>query len=1259
MKRMMIRKFVPLCLLTCLLLLTGPLLKAQLKTNLAQLQKASAELRSQEKAMSLRLLQMAKEKGWARVITNKSGRRAILSGIDPKGYPLYIGTNDISSGTTIRTNQLWPGGSTGLNLSGSSNSVKGKLAVWDEDSVSQTHQELVNRVLQKDHPGGLSDHSTHVSGIMMASGVNPSAKGMSFGLQQLIAYDFNNHLSEMSNESPNLLASNHSYGTICGWNYNSSASRWEFWGNAGDTADYKFGYYSTESQVWDSIAYNAPYYLIVKSVGNSRDVNGPAVGQPYYRYNASGIMTNAGNRPANLSSNNGFDVIPTYGGAKNILSVGAVNSIPGGYNQPSDAELTSFSSWGPTDDGRIKPDVVADGVDVLSSIAAANDAYAIYSGTSMSSPAAAGSSILLQEYYAKLHSGTFMRSATLKGIIIHTADETGVSPGPDYQYGWGLIDMAKAASVITSNNTDQLIIENNLINGATFSIPVVASGKGPLVATISWTDPAATVETTNLLNNPARKLVNDLDLRITSPDSLYMPWILDPANPTAPATTGDNVLDNVEKIDIPNAVPGQTYTVKVSHKATLARGQQAYSLLVSGVGGTNYCASGPSSTAGSRIDSVNIGAFQYGNPAGCTGYTDLRKQTIPLQANQANNFSIKLSSCDVSVATKVAKIFIDYNNNGSFADAGENVAVSGVVNGNGYFTGSFTTPLGLAVGNYTIMRIVLQETNSPAAVTPCGTYPNGETEDFRVQIVQANNDVGIVQLVDPQASLCATDSQRITVRIKNFGDTFQVDVPITTILSQGNTVLSTQTIICPDTIPALGSVIYTFQAPFAAGKGNSYTVTSFTAMPADQDTSNDRNVTTIQVSTGGSGSPGGSAEICGNTVSLQANSDSSNVASWYAKANDQVPLAVGNQTATSVITANKTYYVSFNDIGNAMTGPASRFAFPSGGYNEFAGNFVNFYNSVPLVINSARMYIAHAGKIQFIVADIVNYNPANGSYSYYEISSNTIDVYPTTPDPQGGAVDRIIASDTGAVFYLNLPVPTTGKHAIIIVCQDGANIFRNNNISSNPYPFSVPGVFSITGNSAVNTSNTADTTFYRRYYYFFYNLSVTLTNCPTSRVAVVAKTGTAPVISLVGQQLTSSIASGNQWYLNDTAITGATGKTQDLLTPGKYTDTVRDASGCVLGSNVIVYSPGSGEIGLSIAPNPNKGVFNLQFFTTTAANVNIAVYNAIGQRVYSSAYPGFSGFFSKQINVYNVGAGVYFVQVLIGSKSYVHRILIE
>lgn len=1236
---------------------------AQVSTNAQALRQAAIQSQIRYNDLQDKLIRLSRQNGWPRFINMRNGRRAVLYGIDPGGRPLYVATDDnIISAATIGTNQLWPGGSTGLNLNGSSAALKGKIGIWDGGRVRATHQELTGRVVQKDNPSALDDHATHTSGTMIAAGVNPAAKGMSFGAQQLVAYDYNNHLTEMYSESPNLLLSNHSYGTIAGWDFNTDKNRWEFNGAPGDTADYKFGYYSEEAQVWDSIAYNAPFYLIVKSAGNNRDVNGPAVGQPYYRPNAVGTMAAAGNRPAGISSNDGYDIIPTYGVAKNILTMGAVYPIPGGYSQPADVVLAEFSSWGPADDGRIKPDLVSDGINVLSSISTSDNAYAIYSGTSMSSPAATGSALLLQEYYSKLHSGSFMRSATLKGILIHTADEAGTSDGPDYQYGWGLIDMPKAAAVITSNNTDQLILENSLTNGGSYSLPVTASGKGELAVTLSWTDPAANVDVTNLLNNPSRKLVNDLDLRVVGNGNTYLPWTLDRKNPGNAAAPGDDSLNNLEKVEIKNAIPGKTYTIQVSHKGTLRNGAQAYSLIASGVGGQAYCTSAATNSAGTRIDRVTISNIDNTNPSGCTTYTDYTSKTINLQSSQTVPFTIHLSSCDISMNQRVVKIFIDYNNNGLFTDPGEQVAVSDVLAGGTVtYTGNISVPSGMQVNNTTVMRIVAQETTDTSVVHPCNTYGQGETEDFRVLFVPLSNDVSMNAVVDPVPSFCASDSTRISVRIKNNGTSSQTKFPISLkVVGDGTTLLDVTT-NCPDTVPALGTVIYTFQPSFTAQAGKTYIITTTTALSTDQNNANNSLTDTLNASTGNPVTVTGESEICSNNppqAGLLANTtDSTNAVLWYDSQTATTPIAGGRQATTSDIPSNNTYYLGLNDL-SGVVGPKSKMDLGGGGYNYFQGNFIRFTNSVPLTISSARLYVGNGGKVNFTVADLASFDSCSGGYSYYPGSSTTIDVYPTTPNPQAGAVNGNFASDTGAVYLLNLAVPTPGQHILIVVAENNATLFRNNGITTKPYPFGIPGVFTIDGNSAINTSSCADTSFYQQYYYFLYDVRLQLSNCPSPRVAVVAATPAPATATLTGNILSSNYASGNQWYRNDTLLAGATGQTDTVFIPGVYKVVVQDSVGCTLASNKVVYSL-DGGIGLTMKPNPNDGNFTLQFYNENSANTGVEVFNTLGQKVYRADYPNFGGFFSQDIHLGAVSRGMYLLKIQIGNKKYVKKFLVR
>lgn len=492
------------------------------------------------------------------------------------GVPLYFTNFNVNAAKSIGTDKA----QSQLGLTGSGIT----LGIWDGGKVRNTHQEFGSRVTQKDGATSLSSHATHVAGTMVASGVTASAKGMA-PAATLHAYDWNSDIAEMTTAAADgLLLSNHSYGFITGWSYSSSAGAWRWYGdpNISATEDYKFGFYSDYSKDLDNVAFNAPFYLICKSAGNDRNDNHS--GSHQY-YNGSAWV----NSTASRKKDGDYDCIGAGGVAKNILTIGAVNDISSGYSQPSDVVQTSFSSWGPTDDGRIKPDIVANGASLYSTESSGNSAYGNKSGTSMSSPSVTGSLGLLQEYYNSKNSGNFMRSATLKALVIHTADEAGSANGPDYKNGWGLMNTKAAADVITERNVSSKIEEETLNNSNTYTLQVNATGTGPLVATIVWTDAAGT-PVAPALDPSNRMLVNDLDIRVTRSGTTYFPWKLNPANPSAAATTGDNDRDNVEKIFIANPTAG-TYTITVTHKGTLNGNSQAFSLIVTGIStGTSACA---------------------------------------------------------------------------------------------------------------------------------------------------------------------------------------------------------------------------------------------------------------------------------------------------------------------------------------------------------------------------------------------------------------------------------------------------------------------------------------------------------------------------------------------------------------------------------------------------------------------------------------------------------------------------------------------
>ena len=386
-----------------------------------------------------------------------------------------------------------------------------------------------------------------------------------------------------------MLVSNHSYGIATGWLYFGGSPPDNWWWIGGsdpsDVEDPNFGFYDSEAQLWDQIAYDAPYYLIVKAAGNDRSDTSPVAGEEYTIIDQNGEVLSISDLPRDADcAPAGYDCLPTHSVAKKILTVGAINDLPGGYIPlagSSQVGMTPFSGWGPTDDGRIKPDVVGNG-EFLFSTWSTNPFYNVAAGTSMAAPNVTGSATLLQEHYENMHGpGNFMRAATLKALIIHTADEAGDSDGPDYAFGWGLMNTQNAAKVITEDGGDHLIFDGCLANQAVHNtIQInVAEADTQLTATLVWTDPAGTPVTLSL-DPPDAMLVNDLDLRIKKGPT-YSPWVLNPADAAAAATKGDNFRDNVEQVEITSAGTGN-YTIEISHKGTLFGGtNQDYSLIIS------------------------------------------------------------------------------------------------------------------------------------------------------------------------------------------------------------------------------------------------------------------------------------------------------------------------------------------------------------------------------------------------------------------------------------------------------------------------------------------------------------------------------------------------------------------------------------------------------------------------------------------------------------------------------------------------------
>ena len=505
----------------------------------------------------------------------KTGRVISLQCLGLNNKPVYYATDNLSVAATLSVDQVWSANNDYPELSGEGVEIN----LWDGGTVLATHQEFQStngsRITMRDLNLPVSDHSTHISGTMIAMGKKAEAKGMA-GQALIKGWDLDNDIAEMASAaSDGIVLSNHSYGPLCGWYYNAQNENWYWYGdpNISTTEDYEFGFYSDVSADLDYIAKLAPYYLIVKSAGNDRN-DGPESAVSHYVWDEDWIWVNDEREPD--GGEDGFDCLSPVAVAKNILTIGAVNDAK---------NMTAFSGFGPTDDGRIKPDLVSDGVDVYSSISSTNTSYETYTGTSMSTAAATGSVALLLQLQNIIQPGVKLRSSTLKSVLMHSATDLG-NPGPDYSFGWGLINIKAAADLLynNSNNQGKNIYEKVLHEGEILTIPVKTAGDALfLKATICWTDPAGQASSP-ALNQRSSKLVNDLNITIQNATTgqSFLPWVLNVESPATSATRGTNHFDNVEQVYFTN--PGANdFNIKISHSGTLSGGSQLFSLVVTGI----------------------------------------------------------------------------------------------------------------------------------------------------------------------------------------------------------------------------------------------------------------------------------------------------------------------------------------------------------------------------------------------------------------------------------------------------------------------------------------------------------------------------------------------------------------------------------------------------------------------------------------------------------------------------------------------------
>jgi len=442
-------------------------------------------------------------------------------------------------------------------LYGAPNNLTGagvNVMVLDGGAVRDTHVDLVGRVtgLEAQQPSGgpYGDHATHVAGTIAGTGTsNAAARGMATSAQ-LFSYSFFSGLIEEqvdkledALQTYGCILSNHSWGYTIGYRWDAGNSQWVMGASEG-----LFGLYTGVSADWDEAIYEDGL-MVVKAAGNDRN-NGPDGS------NHDGTQAGDGEY---------YDLIGPLAGVKNAITVGAASDAA--FYWPPNDGITTFTCFGPTDDGRLKPEIVFNGDDLLSSGAASDSTVVQKSGTSMATPGVTGTIALLVERY-NTRFGSYPSTAWLRAVLTSYATDLGRT-GPDYQYGYGILDAE--ATLAALNEHDPVSLPHWLHAAALWdsSTPPYqnvhllwknSDAAFPLVVNCAWIDepgdPAA-----------AQALVNDLDIWVSpfgDPATKYYPWSLGGlAAPDAPATwAGRNSVDNIEQVLVAGLASGW-YVVNV------------------------------------------------------------------------------------------------------------------------------------------------------------------------------------------------------------------------------------------------------------------------------------------------------------------------------------------------------------------------------------------------------------------------------------------------------------------------------------------------------------------------------------------------------------------------------------------------------------------------------------------------------------------------------------------------------------------------
>ena len=650
--------------------------------------------------------------------------------------------------------------------------------------------------------------------------------------------------------------------------------------------------------------------------------------------------------------------------------------------------------------------------------------------------------------------------------------------------------------------------------------------------------------------------------------------------------------------------------------------------------GQTYCSSSATSTTYGYIQQVDFNTISQSSSTACgQQYTDNTSQSTTVNPGMSYPITINVQGCSGGSWTHSTKVWIDFNQNGSFTDPGEEVISQG---GHQYgpVTGNVTIPVTAAQGS-TRMRVVTVETSLINNVNSCGTFTWGETEDYTVDIQgMSPDDAGVIGLAEPSGSSCA-GPQNVVATIENFGTDPLNSVTVNWEVG-GN--LQTPVTVTPNLASWQGTGTttanvflgtYNFQNPADAD------IKAWTTQPngvADTNNFNDTATATVDVNFAVIQVVQASDMLCADEANGQA-----------------IVTSLGG-------TPPFEYFWSTGDTGSTVN------TLPEGTHQVLLIDGIGCRDSIDVTINAPDSMLVDLEKGGITCKGSNNgfaHISVKGGQKPYNFNwSNGMKRQNINNVPPGQyavtVTDDLGCTSTQNVDIVTVPILRSQLDSVTPAncSQNAGSAYLTANGGLKPYSYNWPG-----GLSGRTQTGLAGGTY-----------EVTIADAGGCEDITIVKVPDVD-LSVTFERPTFFAdfddATTYQWYDcdNDILLSGETFQDFTPANPGNYAviltyEGCTDTSGChyVAYTNAEDKTKNAAEV--NVYPNPNNGLFNVSFDGNNSGVVKLELYDLNGKLIQSREVNNPGNGYVHQVQE-SLSSGMYLLKVQQRESTSLHRVVVK